>query len=211
MGIAVISRGFSHEPMNQIFCIHDTDKDGYLNKGQVKIALKDAGIIVLDEERAFEWLDRNFEGKLSYKYFRRACTKAAVVCPKCNNQWKDDYMSSDSECEQEDLLRTYWIKFDPEKKGFCYADVVIDYLAQDWGIEVDPAQRVIEAKLMGSDQFGKINYRNFKKYFTQVPEDDLKRRVSSLGATSNMSMKAFENELNEMLMSDNRAALVSPG
>ena len=61
------------------------------------------------------------------------------MCKKCNNQWKDDYMSSDSDCENEDLLRTYWIRFDPERKGYCYSDVVIDYLAQDWGIEVDPA------------------------------------------------------------------------
>ena len=119
LGIAVVSRDFSHEPMYSIFCMHDTDNDGYLLKGQVKEALKDAGVIVVDEERAFDWLDRNFEGKLCYKYFRRACTKAAVVCKKCNNNWKDDYMSSDSECEQEDLLRTYWIKFDPEKRGYC--------------------------------------------------------------------------------------------
>ena len=208
MGIAVVSRDYTHEPMYTIFCMHDKDNDGYLMRGQVKGALKDAGVIVVDEERAFDWLDRNFEGKLCYKYFRRACTKAAVVCKKCNNNWKDDYMSSDSECEQEDLLRTYWIKFDPEKRGYCYADNVIDYLAADWGIEVDPAQRVIESKLMGADTFGKINYRNFKKYFTQVPEDDLKHRVSSIGQTSNLSMKNFEAQLDDMLFSDNRAAAI---
>jgi len=119
------------------------------------------------------------------------------LCPKCSYERAD---SSHSEDEQEDLLRTYWRKFDPEKNGWCYADVVIDFLAQDWGIEVAEEQKVIERKLLGSDQDGKINYRNFKRYFTSVPEDDLKQRVSSVGRISNASMKNFEKELNEMLL-----------
>lgn len=178
--------------MNQVFKAHDTDKDEFLLKGQVKAALFQAGILVMDEERAFEWLDRNFENRISYKQFRRACLKAEWVCPDCNYQTQKGGMSSDSECEQEDLLRTYWIKFDAEKKGWCYADIVIDFLAQDWGIEVDPTQRIIEQKLMGADQHGKINYKNFKRYFTSVPEEDLKQRVNSQGGMSSLSMKNFE-------------------
>jgi hypothetical protein len=54
--------------------------------------------------------------------------------------------------------------------------------------------------LLGANPDGKINYRNFKKYFTSVPEDDLRERVSSVGQPSNMSMKNFEKELNEMLL-----------
>ena len=125
--------------MYKIFKEADTSNDGYLYKGQVKAALAKAGIMVVDEERAFEWLDRNFDNKISYKQFRRACIKATRVCPQCNYEPRADEVgfSSDSECEQEDLLRTYWLRFDAEKKGWCYADVVIDYLAQDWGIEVE--------------------------------------------------------------------------
>lgn len=98
------------------------------------------------------------------------------------------------------MLRTYWHKFDPEKNGWCYADMVIDYLAKDWGIRVADEQKIIERKLLNADSNGKINYRNFKKYFTEVPEDDLKERVSSVGQPSNVSMKNFEKELNEMLL-----------
>ena len=130
--------------------------------------------------------------------------KASVICPLCNylpRPEEDERDLSDSECEQEDLLRTYWIRFDAEKKGWCYADVVIDYLGQDWGIEVDPAQRIIERKLMGADEHGKINYRNFKHYFTAVPEDDLRDRVNSVGSQN--TMKKFEQQLDDMLLSDN--------
>ena len=73
-----------------------------------------------------------------------------------------------------------------------YADLVIDYLAEDWGISVDPSQRVIERKLLHADENGKIRYRDFKQYFTAVPEDDLKQRVSSVGHHSNVSMAKFE-------------------
>ena len=99
--------------------------------------MREAGIPVVDEDLAFEWLDRNFDTKISYKEFRRAAEKANVVCPIC--QYKRDPDESDSECEQEELLRTYWKKFDPERRGWVYADAVIDFLAQDWGIEVPHA------------------------------------------------------------------------
>lgn len=164
----------------------------------------------MDEERAFEWLDRNFENRLSYKQFRRACIKAAKLCPLCRYEPRADEaggMSSDDECEQEDLLRTYWIRFDAEKRGWCYADVVIDYLGEDWGIEVDPTQRIIERKLMGADEHGKINYKNFKHYFTSVPEDDLKNRVNSYGQNSTNTMKNFERQLDDMLLSDNMSQI----
>ena len=82
------------------------------------------------------------------------------------------------------------------------ADIVIDYLAADWGIEVQPEQRKIENKLMGADEDGKIVFTNFKNYFTSVPEDDLKHRVSSVGGTSNVSLKNFEKQLDDMLMSE---------
>ena len=204
-GLAVVSRDFSQEPMYKIFKQADTSNDGWLYKGQVKAALAKAGIMVMDEERAFEWLDRNFENRLNYKQFRRAVIKASRICPLCNYEPRPEEagLSSDSECEQEDILRTYWIRFDADKKGWCYADNVIDYLGQDWGIEVDPAQRIIERKLMGADEHGKINYRNFKHYFTAVPEDDLKDRVNSYGQNSTNTMKKFEQQLDDMLLSDN--------
>ena len=145
----------------------------------------------MDEDLAFDWLDRNFDNKINYSEFRRASEKAQPTCPHCAYQRVGD--SSDSECDQEDLLRTYWRRFDPERNGWVDANVVIDYLSKDWGIEVEPEQRNIEAKLMNADQDGRITYRKFKKYFTAVPEDDLKHRVSSMGAASNMSMKKFEN------------------
>lgn len=141
-------RDYSHEPMFHIFNKHDIDRDNYLKKGEVIDALKEAGITVVDEELAFEWLDRYFENRLSYKSFRRASEKAVKLCAKCSYERAD---SSHSEDDQEDLLRTYWRKFDPEKNGWCYADVVIDFLAQDWGIEVAEEQKVIERKLLGSD------------------------------------------------------------
>ena len=81
-------------------------------------------------------------------------------------------------------MRAYWRRFDPERNGWCYADAVIDYLARDWGITVEDEQRLIEQKLLGADQDGKITYRKFKNYFTAVPEEDLKRRVSSIGGAS---------------------------
>ena len=37
-------RDYSHEPMFVIFKKHDTDNDGFLKKGQVKLALEEAGI-----------------------------------------------------------------------------------------------------------------------------------------------------------------------
>jgi hypothetical protein len=102
----------------------------------VKAALKEAGIDVMDEELAFDWLDRDFDNQLTYKEFRRASEKAKVMCPQCSYARPE---SSDSECEQEDLLRTYWRKFDPERMGWVHADIVIDFLAEDWGIEVPAA------------------------------------------------------------------------
>ena len=47
---------------------------------------------------------------------------------------------------------------------------------------------------MNADVDGKITYRKFKKYFTSVPEDDLKRRVSTMGGmySSPDAMKKFE-------------------
>ena len=53
---------------------------------------------------------------------------------------------------------------------------------------------------MDADDEGKINYRKFKKYFTSVPEDDLKQRVSSYGGQSNLSIRQFEKHLDEMLL-----------
>ena len=134
---------------------------------------------------------------LGYKEFRRSIEKATTVCNLCRYA-RDD--SDDEENQQEELLRTYWRKFDAERIGWVYADLVIDYLANDWGVEVDPAQREIERKLMHADENGKIRYRDFKEYFTAVPEDDLKQRVSSVGCQSNMSMKQFEKQLDEMLL-----------
>jgi len=55
---------------------------------------------------------------------------------------------------------------------------------------------------MEADDDGKINYRKFKKYFTSVPEDDLKQRVSSVGCNSNFSLKQFEKHLDEMLLAN---------
>ena len=63
---------------------------------------------------------------------------------------------------------------------------------------------------MGADEHGKINYRKFKKYFTAVPEDDLKHRVSSLGHQSNFSMQNFEMQLDSMLFGDAGAATNKP-
>ena len=76
-------RDYSHEPMHAIFVRHDKDKDGYLKRGEVTKALADANIRVVDEDLAFEWLDRNFENKLTYKDFRRASEKSTVLCPIC--------------------------------------------------------------------------------------------------------------------------------
>lgn len=70
--------------MFQIFKKHDKDQDGFLRKGEVTKALGEAGIRVIDEDLAFEWLDRNFENKLSYKEFRRASEKSTIICPLCN-------------------------------------------------------------------------------------------------------------------------------
>ena len=144
----------------------------------------------MDEDLAFEWLDRYFDNMLGYKEFRKAIEKATVVCNLCHYQYVED--SDDEEHAQEELLRTYWRKFDAERIGWVYADLVIDYLANDWGITVDPEQRTIERKLLHADEDGKIRYRDFKQYFTAVPEDDLKQRVSSVGCVSNVSMKQFE-------------------
>ena len=83
------------EPMYAIFRKHDTDQDGYLLRGEVKKALGAAGIAVVDEDLAFEWLDRYFENRLSYKEFRRAAEKAKVVCPACH------YKTHDSDSENE--------------------------------------------------------------------------------------------------------------
>ena len=55
---------------------------------------------------------------------------------------------------------------------------------------------------MGADEDGKIVFTKFKNYFTSVPEDDLKHRVSSVGGTSNVSLKNFEKQLDDMLMSE---------
>ena len=74
-------KDYSSEPMFAVFKRHDKDKDGHLKQGEVKAALKDAGITVIDEELAFDWLDRDFDNKLSYKEFRRASEKATVMCP----------------------------------------------------------------------------------------------------------------------------------
>ena len=52
---------------------------------------------------------------------------------------------------------------------------------------------------MNADEDSKINYRKFKNYFTAVPEEDLKHRVSSMGS-SNLSLKKFERHLDEMLL-----------
>lgn len=112
--------------MHAIFTKHDTDSDGYLKQGEVKAALVEAGIPVVDEDLAFEWLDRNFENQLAYRDFRRATEKATVLCPQCSYAKHD---SDESDCEQEDLLRTYWRKFDAERRGWVYADHVIDFLA----------------------------------------------------------------------------------
>ena len=43
-------------------------------------ALEEAGIPVMDEDLAFEWLDRYFDNMLGYKEFRRAIEKATIVC-----------------------------------------------------------------------------------------------------------------------------------
>jgi hypothetical protein len=53
---------------------------------------------------------------------------------------------------------------------------------------------------MDADEEGKITFRKFKKYFTSVPEDDLKQRVSSVGTGSNLSKARFEKALDEMLL-----------
>ena len=53
---------------------------------------------------------------------------------------------------------------------------------------------------MNADKDGKIIYKKFKNYFTAVPEDDLKDRVSSNGARSMNSMQKFENQLDAMLL-----------
>ena len=193
-------KDYCHEPMFTIFTKHDKDKDGFLKQGEVKAALSEAGVQVMDEELAFDWLDKDFDNALSYKEFRRAAEKATNDCPDCHYARHPD--SSDSECEQEDLLRTYWRKFDPERRGWVHANKVIDYLAQDWGITVPQTQRLEEARLMEADDDGKINYRKFKKYFTSVPEDDLKQRVSSVGCNSNFSLKQFEKHLDEMLLAN---------
>ena len=74
------NRDYTHEPMYHIFLKHDKDKDGYLKRGKVTKALAEAGIRVVDEDLAFEWLDRNFENKLTYKEFRRASEKSTVIC-----------------------------------------------------------------------------------------------------------------------------------
>ena len=62
------------------------------------------------------------------------------------------------------------------------------------------SQRVIERKLLGADQDGKIIYKQFKDYFIAVPEDDLRNRVSSIGSSAGNSLKKFEKQLDEMLL-----------
>ena len=116
--------------MYHVFVKHDKDKDGYLKRGEVTDALAEAGIRVVDEDLAFEWLDRNFENRLTYKEFRRASEKSTVLCTNCSYARAEE----SDEDGSEELLRTYWRKFDPERNGWCYADVVIDYLAKDWGV-----------------------------------------------------------------------------
>ena len=87
-------KDYSHEPMFHIFRKHDKDQDGLLKKGEVTEALGEAGIRVLDEDLAFEWLDRNFDNALAYREFRRATEKATVSCPVCQYHRND---SSDEE------------------------------------------------------------------------------------------------------------------
>lgn len=60
-GKASVLRDYTQEPMHAIFVKHDRDKDGFLKMGEVTAALAEAGIRVVDEDLAFEWLDRNFE------------------------------------------------------------------------------------------------------------------------------------------------------
>ena len=57
---------------------------------------------------------------------------------------------------------------------------------------MDPEQRKIERKLMNADENGNIVFLKFKNYFTAVPEDDLRQRVSSIGSRSVGSMQVFE-------------------
>ena len=76
----MVNRDYTHEPMFQIFRKHDKDQDGFLKRGEVTEALAEAGIRVVDEDLAFEWLDRNFENKLTYKEFRRASEKSTFPC-----------------------------------------------------------------------------------------------------------------------------------
>ena len=92
----VVGRDYSHEPMFAIFSKYDKDKDGYLKKGDVTEALAEAGILVVDEDLAFEWLDRNFDNKLGYKEFRRASEKAPKLCPVCNYERPDSSESEDA-------------------------------------------------------------------------------------------------------------------
>ena len=64
------------------------------------------------------------------------------------------------------------------------ADIVIDYLAADWGIEVQPEQRKIENKLMGADEDGKIV---FTKVSTKPITSPSKHGVYSYGMNVNNS------------------------
>ena len=53
---------------------------------------------------------------------------------------------------------------------------------------------------MNADIDGKIVYKKFKNYFTAIPEDDLRDRVSSVGSKSLNSMQKFENRLDDWLL-----------
>lgn len=179
--------------------------DGFLERGEIVGALRAAGLGVSDEAKAIDWLDRDFDNRVSYKEFRaaRKHSKHSKNCPMC--QKGVDAESSNSDHEQEDLLRSYWKKFDPGRCGFVSADIVIDHICADWGIGIDPSQRDVEKQLMESDANGNITYRQFKRYFTAVPEDSLSRRLSSAGGASSVSIRKFERQLDAMLIDGSQA------
>ncbi|CAN4096551.1 unnamed protein product [Withania somnifera] len=158
----MVDNNYNNVELRSIFATFDKNNDGYITKPELKLSLKNIGILVEDKDvvEMVEKVDSNKDGLIDLDEFYELCHTFFGI-EEVNNEGE---MNQEEVASREKELKDAFDVFDHDKDGLISEEElskILSSLGMKEGKKLDHCKEMI--KKVDVDGDGMVNFDEFKK------------------------------------------------
>ncbi|KAJ8528053.1 hypothetical protein K7X08_015504 [Anisodus acutangulus] len=155
------SNNYNNVELRSIFATFDKNNDGYITKQELKLSLKNIGIVLEDKDIVdmVEKVDSNKDGLIDLDEFYELCHTFLGI-----EEVNDGEMNQEEAAKREKDLKDAFDVFDHDKDGLITQEElskILSSLGMKEGKKLDHCKEMI--KKVDVDGDGMVNFEEFKK------------------------------------------------